>query len=321
MVSTIVAAGGPEQLPELAEVAIENPPKGMSRKRSSHGLPPWRFAAPALVIFSTFVLLPTLLNFGFPFTNWSSYKSEIDFTGLKTFSALAEDGTLVSALRITLVFAFLGALFSNVFGLGLALLLEQDNRANRIVRTAFFIPVLMSALAVGYIFRALLTPDGSVNTAIGAVLGRDVAIPWLSDPTWTIVVIALIHGWKWMGLSMLIYLAGLKTIPHDMLEAARIDGASSGQSFRFVRWPMLAPAVTFNVAASLIGSLNSFDIILATTNGGPASSTAVLPIYIFNVFGQGLYAQAAAMNLLLFLVASALAIPLIVFLRRRERAL
>ena len=284
-------------------------------------LPPWGFVIPALAVFGIFFLVPNLLNFVFPFTNWSGYHASIDFTGLKTFASLAEDGTLAGSLSITLAYAFLAATFQNLFGFGLALLLERDTRLNRVLRAFFFLPVLISALAVGYIFQALLAPNGALNAALSAISGHATATAWLGDTTWTLVVVSAVHGWKWMGLAMLVYLAGLKGVPHELVEAAHIDGASHWQALWKIRWPLLAPAVTFNVAAALIGSLNTFDIVQATTGGGPAGSTQVLNIYIFRVFGQGLYAQATAMSLVLFIVAAVIAVPLVIYLRRRERVL
>ena len=299
------------------------------RKRTTFGreqyarqtLPPWGFVVPAIAVFGIFFLVPNLLNFVFPFTNWSGYHASIDFTGLNTFASLAEDGTLTGSLIITLVYAFLAAAFQNLFGFGLALLLERDTRLNRVLRALFFLPVLISALAVGYIFQALLAPAGALNAALSAISGHTAATAWLGDTTWTLVVVSAVHGWKWMGLAMLVYLAGLKSVPHELVEAAHIDGASHWQALWRIRWPLLAPAVTFNVAAALIGSLNTFDIVQATTGGGPAGSTQVLNIYIFRVFGQGLYAQATAMSLVLFIVAAVIAVPLVIYLRRRERVL
>ncbi|KAK1186004.1 sugar ABC transporter permease [Streptomyces sp. NBS 14/10] len=276
---------------------------------------PWWFALPAVVVFAGFFLLPNLLNFFYPFTNWSAYHTDISFAGFDNFTTIADDGSLLRAIRTTLVYAVLAALFQNVFGLVLALLLEQDTRFNRFFRAVFFLPVLISALAVGYVFQALLDQDGAVNQ----LLGTD--IPWLGSTTWTMVLVSAIHGWKWMGLAMLIYLAGLKGIPGDMLEAAKVDGAGAWRTFWSIRFPMLAPAVTFNVTTALIGSMNTFDIVQATTGGGPASSTEVFNIYMFRVFGQGLYAQASAMSLVLFLVVVAVAIPLVIGLRRREQML
>jgi raffinose/stachyose/melibiose transport system permease protein len=160
-----------------------------------------------------------------------------------------------------------------------------------------------------------------LNDILGFLLGGDVEIAWLGSTTWTIVVVAIVHAWKWMGLSMLIYLAGLKTMPQDVLEAARIDGASWWQTFRRIRFPLLAPAITFNVATALLGSMNGFDIVAATTEGGPARTTEVLNVFMFRTFGQGLFAQATTMSLVLFLLVVALAFPVIRFLRRREEVL
>jgi multiple sugar transport system permease protein/raffinose/stachyose/melibiose transport system permease protein len=284
----------------------------MTAHRQTHPL--W-FLAPAFAILLVFFFLPTLFNFVYAFTDWSGFKSAINPAGLDNFTQLASDGTLLRAVRITLVYAVLVAAFQNLSGFALAVLLERDTWLNRVARVFFLVPVLMSALAVGYVFQALLKPRGSLNQ----LLGIDHA--WLGDTTWSIVVVALIHAWKWMGLSMLIYLAGLKTIPEDLVEAAHIDGASRLRAFWTIRFPLLAPAVTFNVATALLGSMNGFDIVQATTGGGPARTTEILNIFIYRTFGQGLFAQATAMSLVLFLLVALLAFPVIRTLRRREAVL
>ncbi|GAA1960830.1 carbohydrate ABC transporter permease [Agromyces allii] len=288
--------------------------------RAKQDHPLW-FLIPALVVLVVFFFIPTVFNFVYAFTDWSSFKSGINFVGWDNFVSLFSSGQLLGALWVTLVYAVLVAVFQNVFGLALALLLERDTPLNRGLRVAFFIPVIMSALAVGYIFQAMLKPDGAVNSIIGSIIGQPVDIAWLGSTTWTIVVVALVHAWKWMGLSMLIYLAGLKTIDGDILEAARLDGASWWTTFRSIRFPLLAPAVTFNVATALLGSMNGFDIVQATTAGGPGGTTELLNIFIFRTFGQGLFAQATTMSLVLFLLVAVLAFPVIRTLRKREDVL
>ena len=290
------------------------------RGRHAKDHPLW-FLIPALAVLVVFFAVPTVFNFVYAFTNWSSFKSSIDFIGTDHFVSLFSNGSLVNALTVTLVYAVLVAIFQNLFGLALALLLERDTRTNRALRVAFFVPVIMSALAVGYIFQAMLKPDGALNDILSAVTGQNIDIAWLGSTTWTIVVVALIHAWKWMGLSMLIYLAGLKTISDDVLEAARLDGAGWWTTFRAIRFPLLAPAVTFNVATALLGSMNGFDIVQATTAGGPGGTTELLNIFIFRTFGQGLFAQATTMSLVLFLVVAILAFPVIRILRKREDVL
>lgn len=282
---------------------------------------PWWFLAPAFAVLIVFFLVPTVYNFVYAFTDWSSFKSQINFIGTDNFASLLENGTLLKSLRITLAYAIMVAIFQNLFGLLLALFLEKDSKINRAARVVFFIPVVMSALAVGYIFQALLKPEGALNQILSFFTGQDVTIAWLGSTTWTLVIVAMIHAWKWMGLSMLVYLAGLKTISDDVMEAARLDGASSWQMFWKVRFPLIGPAITFNVATALLGSMNGFDIVQATTGGGPARSTEIFNIFVFRTFGQGLYAQATTMSLLLFVVVAVLAFPVIGMLRRREEVL
>ncbi len=269
--------------------------------RRTHPL--W-FLLPAYLLLLIFFVLPTVYQFIYAFTDWSGFKAAINPVGVDNFRQLAENGTLFRALRVTVVYAVLVAIFQNVLGFGLAVLLERDTVVNRIARTFLLIPVLMSALAVGYIFQALLKHTGL-----------------LADTTWTILVVSLIHAWKWMGLAMLIYLAGLKTIPEDVVEAARIDGASRWRTFWAIRVPLLAPAITFNVATALLGSMNGFDVVQATTGGGPARTTELLNIFIYRTFGQGLFAQATTMSLVLFLLVALMAFPVITLLRRREEVL
>jgi raffinose/stachyose/melibiose transport system permease protein len=279
------------------------------------------FLFPAYAVLLVFFFLPTLFNFVYAFTDWSAFKAAINPVGFDNFAELGSNGTLFRALRITVLYAVLVAVFQNVSGFLLAVLLERDTWLNRLARVFFLIPVLMSALAVGYLFQALLKPTGGVNDMLAAIVRHPVGYAWLGDTTWTVVVVALIHAWKWMGLSMLIYLAGLKTVPEDVTEAARIDGASRWATFWKIRSPLLAPAVTFNVATALLGSMNGFDVVQATTGGGPARTTEILNIFIYRTFGQGLFAQATTMSLVLFLLIAILAFPVIYTLRKREEKL
>lgn len=279
---------------------------------------PIRYLLPAYIMLLIFFFVPTILNLIYAFTNWSAYSKTINFVGFSNFIELFKSGNLLRDLRITLIYALLVAIFQNTFGLLLAVFLEEDTRINRFARTMFFIPVIMSALAVGYIWQAVLKSDGALNQILSFITGQNIDIAWLGSTTWTIVVVAAIHGWKWMGLSMLIFLAGLKTIDSDVIEAAAIDGANRRQTFWRIKFPLLAPAFTFNVATSLLGSMNGFDIVQATTQGGHGSTTEIINLFIWRTFGQGLYSQSTTMSLVLFIMVMIIAVPLIWYLRRRE---
>jgi raffinose/stachyose/melibiose transport system permease protein len=145
-----------------------------------------------------------------------------------------------------------------------------------------------------------------------------VQISWLGSTTWTLFVIALIQVWKFFGVHMLVYIAALNAVPTELTEAARVEGAGFWTTLWRVRLPLIAPAFTFNVTLTLIGALSTFDLVLATTKGGPGSSSEVMNMLVFEKYGTGAFGFATAISFLLFLVILVAAIPLIAYLRRRE---
>jgi len=277
---------------------------------------------PGLVLLGLFYVLPNLLNLAYAFTDWSSFTERIGFVGLGNFGDLLRTGVLGSVLLVTFKFAFVVTILGNVVALLLALALEKPTRLNIFLRAFLFIPVLLSALAAGYAAAGLLQFDGVVNQilSLGTRLfgAGPVEVQWLGSTDWTIFVAAAVYCWKTGGILMLIYIAGLMAVPHDLVEAARIDGASPLQVVRRVKLPLLGPAFTFNIALTLIGALSVFDVILALTRGGPARTTSVLNYVVFEQFGGGFYGYSVAISFVLVLIIIVVAIPIIWFLRRRE---
>ncbi len=279
-------------------------------------------AVPAITLVVMFYVIPNVLNFVLSFTDWSSRRPNPQFIGTDRFEELLGDEDVWNALWTTLRFAIIVMVIENIVALSLALGLEKSSRFNTGMRTVFFLPVLISPLAAGYVFLGILQTQGALNGILGGFTALvDLPVPrieWLADSTWTLVLIACIHGWKYGGIHMLIYIAGLKAIPHEVIEAARIDGAGRWDTIRRVKMPLLAPAFTFNIALTLVGALSIFDIIIATTRGGPGRATEVLNMVVFQVFGSGRFSYATAVSLVLFVVILLVAFPLIWFLRRRE---
>jgi raffinose/stachyose/melibiose transport system permease protein len=276
---------------------------------------------PAVVLLLAFYLLPNVLNLVLALTDWNAFRGEIRFVGIDNFASLAATDVLWSAVGTTLVFAVATVVIQNVMALGLALALERTTRLNGLLRTIFFVPVLISPVAAGFVFRGLLAPDGTLNELLGGLVGSPVDIEWFGSTDFTIFVVAFISAWKWLGITMLIYIAGLVAIPHEIEEAARVDGANEWNLVSRVKLPLLAPAITANVVLTLIGSIGAFDVILATTKGGPARATSVINMVLYQYFGQGLFGIATAVNLVVFVMVVLASIPLIVYLRRREVAL
>lgn len=307
--------------------AIESPELGVLTagrsatrgQRGPHGLRSWiLLAVPALCLVGAFYLVPLLSNLALAFTDWSGFKSGVHFIGVRNFEDLAELDLLTKPVLLTLIYAVVAMLAQNVGGLAFALALEDNNRINVFLRSVFFTPVLLSSIAVGFIWQGYLSPGGPANALLGGLLGTDVRIAWLAQPAFTIVVVALIDAWKWFGFSTLIFIAGLNAIPREFKDAARVDGAGRWEMFWNLKRPLLAPAFTFNIVIALIGSLSAFDTIVATTRGGPGTATTVLNIVVWKQFTGGNYGFASSATLTVTILILAIAFPLIVYLRRRE---
>lgn len=280
------------------------------------------FLLPALALIIVFYIVPTLLNFYLSLTDWSTYKPEINFIGLRNFSDLYGTGELLGPLSVTLRYAVFVMIAENTVALALALALEKSSPFNIFLRSVFFVPVLISTLAAGYVFKGFFDPAGVFNNLVNSVvvpLGFEpIRTGWLASVDLTLYIIALVHAWKFGGIHMFVYLSGLKAIPHELVESARVEGANSWQVLRHVKLPLLAPALTFNVVLTLIGALSIFDIILAMTRGGPGRATEVMNLTVWRQFGTGAFAYSTAISTLLYIVIIVIAIPLIIYLRRRE---
>jgi raffinose/stachyose/melibiose transport system permease protein len=274
--------------------------------------------APAMLLVGVFYILPLVLNFVYAFTDWSTYKSSVNYVGAENFKDLSSAGDLGAAVKTTAEFAVIVMVVQNVVSLSLALALEKTSRINGVFRTIFFIPVLIAPLAAGYLFQGLLAPDGFANRALSTITGHHVEVAWLGSTSFTLIIVALIWVWKFCGIHMLVYLAALNAVPRELLEAARVEGCGPWWRFRKVKVPLIGPAFTFNVTLSLIGALSAFDVIIATTNGGPGSTTKLMNLYVFQAYSTGTFGYATALSLVLFAAILILAIPLISVLRRRE---
>jgi multiple sugar transport system permease protein/raffinose/stachyose/melibiose transport system permease protein len=277
----------------------------------------WPFALPAALVVVLLYALPLLVNAVLAFTDWNSFHSGIAFNGLDNLATLQDQANLFNQAWLTLLYAVTASALGNVAALLLALALERPTRTNQLFRAIFFVPVLLSPLAAGYIWSGLLDPAGPVNQVIGlAVPGFGRA--WLGDSGLAIFLVAAVDAWKWNGFFTLIYIAGLMSVPVELKEAAVSMGAGGWQVFRHVKLPFLAPAITFNVTVTVIGAMSAFDIIMATTRGGPGSATRVLNVLTLDQYGNGLYGLASATSLVVTVLVIVVAIPLVAMLRRRE---
>jgi len=280
---------------------------------------PLYFIAPAFAVYFGMFVYPALSGFAYSFTDWSAYGDETKWIGLDNYRQLFSEGVLGLAIKNTLLYALVVTIFVNLFGLMLALLLNRNSRLGQFYRTSFYTPVVIAPLIVGYLFTAIYNPEqGILNEALRFFGLGNLAVDWLNDSRYALFSIMMTELWRSSGFAMVIYLAGLKTIPQDLLEQASVDGAGAFRKFRNVTFPLLAPSFTVNLLLTVINSLKVFETVLVLTNGGPGYDTEVFNTLIFRNFSRGNWGYATASGLVLTVIVSVIAVTFLRILRKRE---
>lgn len=280
---------------------------------------PLYFSYPALAVYFLFFLTPTIIGIYYSFTDWNVNAKAITFIGLDNYIELFKEPRLKTAFSNTIIFAVIVTILQNVVGLGLALVLNEALKTKNILRTIFFMPYVIAPLVIGYIFRAIYHPEhGIINVILNKIGLSALANDWLNDPSIALYSIIATDIWRVAGFSMVIYLAGLQFIPKDLTESASIDGANYWSRFRHIVFPLLAPSFTINVLLAMIGAMKVFEIVWVLTEGGPGYTTEVFYTYIRSMFSSGLFGYATAVNVVLFVMVTAIGIPILMLMKRRE---
>ncbi len=276
------------------------------------------FALPALVIFLVFFILPTFSGFYFAFTDWNQYLPGVNFIGLDNIRKIFSERVSTLALKNTLIFASVTTVGKNLFGLLLALMLNTKLRGRNAWRAIFFSPAVLSTIIIGLVFSTILHPKGLLNAGLSA-FGLDfLKQKWLTDKDLVMYTVSFVEVWMYAGFHMAIYLAGLQSIPTEFLEAARIDGASPGQQFRYIIFPLIIPSFNINLIMALIGGFKVFDMVFILTNGGPGFASQVVSTMVYKAFGEGRWGYGTALNLMLFIIIFIISKTVLSFLRKRE---
>jgi raffinose/stachyose/melibiose transport system permease protein len=276
---------------------------------------PYWFYLPAFVVFFVLFLIPTITSFYYSLTRWTPFDSE--FIGLDNFKQFFQEPALTKGLTNTLIYAVVTSGMKVVLGMLLAVLLTSSVIGKAFMRSVVFFPVLVSAIGVGLTFTVLLDPDiGLVNNAL-ALVGIE-GPRWLVDPKYALLSVAMVDVWKGVGLATVIYIAGIVSVPREYYEAAKVDGASAFATFRHLTLPLSRAATSTVIILSLIGGLRSFDLIWAMTQGGPGFTSDVIGSVIYKQYQAGFWGLSTAGNVVLFLLVTAIILPLYRFLNRRE---
>jgi multiple sugar transport system permease protein len=261
------------------------------------------FVLPSVLGVTVFFLLPLLFSFGLAFTNWLGPAGRgLKFTGLANFQRLFSDEIFLKALGSNILY-LLHVPMSVALGFLAASALNQKVYARNALRASFFLPYLISAIAIGFSWMLLFHPtQGPINHLLRSI---GVAKPpnWLASTSSAMSAIIIISTWHSLGFNMIIFLAVLQDVPRELKEAAAIDGASSWQITRHVTLPFISPITFFLLVIGTMNAFKSFGLIQAVTGGGPANSTLTLPLYVYRTaFRYYELGYASTIAIVLFLI-------------------
>lgn len=280
----------------------------------------WWWALPGLMAVFAVHYVATTLGAFYAFTDFTG-DGEYNWIGLENFTRILDDPEVMSSLGNTAFLAVGFLVLTNLIGLLFALALNRSLKTRYILRTVLFLPVVLSAISVSYIFKYIFTFDGPINAFLGAIGQTDMQKVWLAEPQSALIAILIVAVWQNVGIAMVIYLAGLALVPHELEEAAALDGASTFKRFVHITLPMIQPAVAINLTLSLTSGLKIFDQVIAMTNGGPFGATDTLATVIYrNTFQFMNYGYGAAIALVFTVLILVLAALQMYFTRDRGAA-
>jgi multiple sugar transport system permease protein len=301
--SVTETSGVPEAI-----AATEGAPK---RRRSiasvggHQGIIGFAMASPAVILLIVFFFVPVALAFGLAFTNARLVSPRpATFVGIDNFANLFTDSVFWASLRNTLYFAVIVVPVQAGLALVLALLVNAKVRGKNFFRTVYFLPVVTSIVVISLLWSFMYQPDGLFNSIIEAVsFGNWQGTDWLNNPATAMPAIMVMSIWQAVGFHMIIWLAGLQTIPGELYEAAAIDGASGWNRFRYITWPALTATRTFILITITIAALSLFAQINVMTQGGPLdSTTTVVFMAVRTGWEQQATGYASAISLIFFLL-------------------
>ncbi len=261
-------------------------------------------ALPAFLLFSVFFIYPLLMGIGMSMTDWDGISANRTFVGLRNFKEFFRDSRAIHTMLTTIKYGVLEPVGINVIGLSLALFLDSKLKFNRTMRALVYMPSVISSLTMGYIWQLMLRSDGGgAVRQIMEILGLGGYFKtWLAYPDSAFWVILVVNIWQFSGPAMVIYLAGLQSVPQELYEVATIDGAGYLQKLRSVTIPMLKPAFQINIVTNIIGALSVHDSIIALTDGGPGYATETISVYIYRMSAGTRAGYATAVALILLVI-------------------
>ncbi|WP_238993406.1 carbohydrate ABC transporter permease [Nocardioides caldifontis] len=303
--------------------------RAVSRRATGHpaGSGGWRkrleillFVTPALALMAVFVVWPVVAAVRMSFFRWKGFGPMDDFVGWNNYALVLKDQVFTDAVMHNFVIVVLSLLVQLPLGLAIALLLNRKIRMRGLLRTIVFVPYVVAEVIAGVVWFQLLQPGyGVVDGLVSAVGLTPPEQGFLGTPSLTLWTLFVVLTWKYLGMAILLFLAGLQGVPDELYEAAQIDGASWWQAQRRIAIPLLGPTMRTWAFLSMIGSLQLFDLVWVLTGGGPANATTTMATYLVNQgTARSNYGIAGAASVVLFVVAFVMAVLYQIFVLRRD---
>lgn len=274
------------------------------------------FVIPAFIIYTVLLVIPILMAFYFSLNKWNGFNA-MQFIGLQNYIDAFHDSRLGNAVVNTLIIAVVVVIVVNVAGLFLAILVNTASAKSKIFRTIFFIPFVLSTVAISFVWKSILSYNGVLNgilTSIGGTVGN-----WLGARASAIVCIILVEIWHTLGYHMMLYLAALQTVPQELYESCTVDGGNAWAKFRNVTLPLIVPGMSVSFLMSIINELRMYDIVKIMTDGGPGYDTETV---VYNIVSQGfqnnMVGYSSAISVILFVAIGAISVLLMNYMNKKE---
>ncbi|MFC7404754.1 carbohydrate ABC transporter permease [Georgenia alba] len=264
-------------------LAPDASPPGRKPRLSRQQLWIWLMLTPTVVLYGAYTVYPIIASYWYAFLEWNGFEAEKTFVGLQNFRDVFADPLFWNSFKITVLFMLAVVPFKVLLTLLLALALNSPKLPfSTFFRTAYFLPVVTTAAIVGVVMQFVFDPaSGPVNLTLQRLGLVEAGVNFLGDSSYALWTAAAVYVWKWFGITMIYWLAALQTIPDEVYEAARIDGAGAWHLLRSITMPLIKPFLIIITLLSFESALKVFDLMLTMTNGGPYYATEVVEIYIY----------------------------------------
>lgn len=275
------------------------------------------FVAPAILLTILFVFVPLFIGIYYSFRDWNGISISSHFVGIRNYSNALSDKAFLGTIGFTLKYALVMVISYNILGLMLAILLNRNLKLKGILRAVYFMPIVIGTATVGYLWNFII---GTFMPYMGKTFGIGIFEKnWLAYPVTAFLSLVIVSLWQGTGYYMIIYLAGLQSVPSDILEAAKIDGAGTKACFFKIILPLIRPSITICLFLSIVNSLKAFDLNYSLTSGGPYGTTKTIAYQIFlDAFNADQLSYASAKAVIFSIVIGIVAIAQVRVTRRKE---